>query len=260
MKRLASREERALAEQRRNDPSCAGLVSAPVDLDPGQFHSPFGAFEMPAGRLDVLTYLERSRQVFEADGGYRCANVDPCTDLREDSEGVAIRGLDVRVRQVICCQGYAAAGEFPVPLAFNPSRGEILTLRIPGLRETRSIHQHAWLAPGKAQDEYLLGSTFDWTNLTTLVSAAGREELLAKLREFVRLPVTVLDQRAAVRPTTRDYRPALGQLPGWTCVSLLNGLGTRGALMAPALSRMLADSLLDGTPIPRELDVQRWFR
>jgi len=84
--------------------------------------------------------------------------------------------------------------------------------------------------------------------------------LLSKLAEIVNVPAAVVEHRAAVRPVSHDFRPMVGWHPEVPQLGILNGLGAKGSLYAPRLSQLLADNLLQGTSLPSELDVQRWFR
>ena len=52
-------------------------------------------------------------------------------------------------------------------------------------------------------------------------------------------PFEILSHNSGIRPTTKDRRPLLGRHTTLKRLHLLNGLGTRGVLMAPLLSEWL---------------------
>jgi glycine/D-amino acid oxidase-like deaminating enzyme len=78
-----------------------------------------------------------------------------------------------------------------------------------------------------------------------------------RLRLFLQTPYEVVRRMGAVRPTVRDRRPFLGASPVQSNIFIFNGLGTKGALLAPYWAAHLAGHLLSGAPLDREVDVRR---
>jgi glycine/D-amino acid oxidase-like deaminating enzyme len=68
----------------------------------------------------------------------------------------------------------------------------------------------------------------------------------------------VVDQVAGMRPTVKDRRPVVGSIEN-NNIYFLNGLGTRGLLMAPLLSLRLMEHIEKGDPLPPEIDVKRFL-
>ena len=62
---------------------------------------------------------------------------------------------------------------------------------------------------------------------------------------------------AGVRPSVKDRRPFLGESRVRANVYIFNGLGTKGALLAPFWAEHLAKHLLEGKPIEQEVQVER---
>ena len=63
-----------------------------------------------------------------------------------------------------------------------------------------------------------------------------------------------------IRPTIKDRRPLLGKHPEYTNVSILNGLGTRGIILAPGLAKYLLDYLEEAKPVPQAMDISRFSK
>jgi glycine/D-amino acid oxidase-like deaminating enzyme len=212
---------------------------------PAGFRAPLGAFEMPAARLDVCAYLDASREAFRAKGVYERCDFDPGATL-PDATVVFCRGFDAR--------------EDPWfgDIAWNAAKGEILTVRVPDLREDRVIHFGGWLAP-VGEDLYRLGATYSWDPLNTLITPEARAELEAKLRAVLDVPFEVVGHDAAVRPVIDAGKPALGTHPRNARVAFFNGLGSKGSLLAPFFAEQLAAHLCNGGPLDPEVDVRRWL-
>jgi glycine oxidase len=210
--------------------------------DPTAFLAPFGGFQMaPAARLDVTTYLDASRRHFTGDGGYLSATLDPLRDVEPTPDGVHLTRLGIRARWLVFCQGYDAASNAWFPrVQFLPVQGEVLTLRIPGLTESRVVHRGVWLAP-QGDGVFRAGSTYDRDRLDGTPTARGRDEICSRLREFLRLPFDVIEHRAAVRPVVAGNKPVFGFHPEFSQLAYFNGLGSKGALQAPHFADLLAD-------------------
>jgi glycine/D-amino acid oxidase-like deaminating enzyme len=70
--------------------------------------------------------------------------------------------------------------------------------------------------------------------------------------------LNIIDQPAGIRPSTRDARPFLGAHPTEQGLYIFNGLGSKGASLAPTLSREMADYIFQGKPLDPETDIQRF--
>lgn len=231
------------------------VVPLSPPLNPDDFDAASGGFLMPtAARLDVQEFLDASRERFLADGSFREATLDPAQDVERIPDGVRIPPQDVTARGVIFCQGFAATGNpwFP-QMPFNPVKGEILTMRIPDLSETRVIHRGIWLAPA-ANGLYRAGATYEREQIDAVPTTAGREEICRRLRELLRRPFEVVDHHAGVRPVIRESRPVLATHPlHGSRIAIFNGLGSKGSLIAPYFAEELAQHLVADRPLERSL-------
>jgi glycine/D-amino acid oxidase-like deaminating enzyme len=157
----------------------------------------------------------------------------------------------------IFCTGIAAMNGIPqLQIAFQPAKGELLTVRGPGLRETRILNRGTWLMPlsdGLAR----VGATYSWDQLDAVPTSSARDHLLGELAAFVFEPIEVVDHAAAVRPILVDREPVLGRVAPH--VAIFNGLASKGALLAPVASQQLAEHLLHDTPIDAAWDVRRFI-
>ncbi len=221
----------------------AALVCEPdPPLDADWFDAPRGGFQMPtAARLDTRTYLDASRDHFAELGCYRRATVDVASDIAVSADGVTLLPLDVSASRLVFCQGFdGAANPYFPAVTFNAAKGEILTLRIPGLAETRVVNRGVWLAP-EGGELFRAGATYSWDPLDCEPTAAGREEILTRLRTFLKLPVEVVGHAAAVRPIIGDRHPVVLWSAEFPRLGFFNGLGSKGALLAPHFAGLCAE-------------------
>jgi glycine/D-amino acid oxidase-like deaminating enzyme len=235
-----------------------GELVRPAGATPEALAAPFGGFEMPAAaRLDVPRYLGVSREHFRRHGAYRAADVDPASDIALTPDGVRLPRLGVEAGCLVFCRGFApAADPWFGAVRFHAAKGEVLTLRIPGLAEERVVHRGVWLAP-VGGDLFRCGATYTWDPLDAEPTAAGRAEIEGRVRAFLRPPFEVVGHDAAVRPVVDAGFPALGRHPVFPQLAYFNGLGSKGALLAPFFADQLAAALTGGGEVEPAVDVRR---
>ena len=236
-----------------------GIVSRPDRLvDEKWFNNRLGGFEMSkGGQLNVPRYLEVSRKTFESDGSYLTGDLEVSRDLQIDDGGVDIPNLSVRAKTVIFCQGAEAVhNPWFRDIQFKPAKGEILTVRISGLEESRVVHRGVWLAPFSG-DLFKAGSTYDWKSLDTVPTANGRDEIESKLRSLLRMPFEIVDHQAGVRPIHRNQYPILGRLPTKPRFACFNGLGSKGVLQAPYFADQMTRMLIEGCRVDATVDLNQ---
>jgi glycine/D-amino acid oxidase-like deaminating enzyme len=123
------------------------------------------------------------------------------------------------------------------------------------------LHHHKWMLP-YPDGSFRLGATYDDADANPAPTEPGRQLLLDAFKKLFpdRPEPTVLKHLAGHRPSTPDARPLLGAHPTKTGLYLLNGLGSKGASLAPTLSRELCEFLLSGKALDPETDLRRFNR
>lgn len=227
-------------------------------LDDRAFRCERGGFQMaPGGQLNVSAYLQASRHAFEETDCYRSCDLDVSREVKLTGDGVSIARLNLQASAIVFCQGVAATDNpWFRDVRFKPAKGEILTLQISGLSEQRVVHRGVWLAP-VGDGFFKAGATYDWTRLDCEPTTAGRDEIIERVRAFVRLPFEVVGHDAAVRPIHRNQYPILGRHPVHSQLVCFNGLGSKGSLHSPYFARQLVWHLVEGQPLDADVDVIR---
>ncbi len=160
------------------------------------------------------------------------------------------RDLPRNARAVFC------TGYHPSALPWKPAKGELLTVRIPGLRLDQIRLRGIFVIPIK-EDVFRVGATYEWDDLSADCTNEARDFLTKQLTSLVDVPFEVLDAQTAIRPILRDARPVIGMEPGDPRFGVCNGFGSKAALQAPAITEHFADHLLRGTLLDPEMDLAR---
>jgi glycine/D-amino acid oxidase-like deaminating enzyme len=162
-------------------------------------------------------------------------------------------------RHVVFCQGFHAfESNLWNWLPFESSKGELLTVRIPGLPETEIVMNSIFILP-LGNELFRVGSTYDRSTINWELTEAALQELTGKLAHTINLPFEVLEQKAGIRPAAKDRKPVLGTHPLNRNYHIFNGLGSKGGSLAPYLANHLVSHLVKGSPLFQEVDVrQHW--
>ncbi len=129
-------------------------------------------------------------------------------------------------------------------LPVNATKGEVLTISSDNLPENESLNRKCFVLP-LGDKSFKVGSTYVWNTYNDAVTDEGRKQLQENLKYITNSSYDIIQQQAGMRPTTFDRRPFIGKHPEFDKLVVLNGLGTKGYMLAPLLSAELC-SWLDG--------------
>jgi len=82
--------------------------------------------------------------------------------------------------------------------------------------------------------------------------------LQERLNKIIRVPYKVTNHFAGIRPTTGDRKPILGTHSKYPFMHFFNGLGSKGASLAPLMAREMVSYLADGIPLLEDLNWNRF--
>ena len=74
----------------------------------------------------------------------------------------------------------------------------------------------------------------------------------------LKLPYTILEHFAAIRPATLERRPFIGFHPLYPQIGILNGMGTKGCSLAPFFAKQLVNKLTGAGNINPLADINRF--
>ncbi|MFA7326035.1 MAG: FAD-binding oxidoreductase [Candidatus Kapaibacterium sp.] len=217
--------------------------------------APFGMGKVVGtGYIDTVEYIEKSLNYFESNSSFIERKID-YSEVEYTHEYVKYNGE--KYDKVIYCEGYHAVNNPLFPeLKLKPTKGELLILEITDLSQDYTFAKSAGLIP-LGNQQFIVGSTYDWEDMTELATDAAKKKLLYNLSDFLESDYTVMDHQAGIRPSSYDRRPIIGMSKLKPNAYIMNGLGTKGVMYAPYYSDMLIESIENGAVIDEEVDYKR---
>ena len=169
-----------------------------------------------------------------------------------------IQYKSIKAKHIVFCEGYQMVNN---PL-FNKlplvgSKGEILIIKAPNLKTKVILKGPIFIAP-IGDDLYWAGATFERKDKTLASTAAGKTWLEERILKMISSEFEVIEQITQIRPTVQDRRPLIGTHPKLPNVHLFNGLGSRGVLGAPLMSKWLFDYIEGRSDLPEEVNLRRF--
>ncbi|MFY7672674.1 NAD(P)/FAD-dependent oxidoreductase [Tenacibaculum sp. MEBiC06402] len=169
-----------------------------------------------------------------------------------------VKYKNIEANRVVFAEGFGLKlNPFFSYLPLNGTKGEIITIHAPELKIDFLLKSAVFVLP-LGDDYYKVGATFNWTDKSTQPTDEGRNELIEKLNKTIDVPFKVVDQTAGIRPTVKDRRPLVGTHPKHSQLSVLNGLGTRGVMIAPTIAKNLFNHLERREQLDKDIDIKRF--
>lgn len=175
----------------------------------------------------------------------------------EVNEGfISYKGISAK--HIVFAEGFGIKqNPFFSYLPLNGTKGELLLIKAPQLKLSVGIKAGLFVLP-VGGDLYKVGATYEWEDKTSVPTEAAKRELVEKLAEIINCPYEIIDHYAGVRPTVKDRKPLIGTHSSFKNVHLLNGLGTRGVMLAPYMAKELYESIEYGITVNKENDFRRF--
>lgn len=167
--------------------------------------------------------------------------------------------IGVTAGKIVFCEGFGLKNNpFFNELPIQEAKGELITVHAPNLNVDFLIKSALFVLP-LGNNNYKVGATFNWKDKTQLPTEEGKNELISKLESFIKVPYQIVDHIAGIRPTVKDRRPLVGKHPKFQNLAVLNGLGTRGVIIAPTVAKALYNNLENGIALDKEISIARFL-
>jgi len=220
-------------------------------------NSPFGYAEIrQTGRIDLGECLEGFRKYLTDKKLYINRKFD-YSKLKIHKNKIEYDGISAE--KIIFCEGYGVKNNpYFSYLPVIGVKGEVLKIKTSTPVPKAIWKAFNFLLPIEENICYT-ASTYDRDDLTPEPTEKGKLEILKYLEEIYKGSYLVIDHTAGIRPTVVDRRPIVGSHSKFKNMYILNGMGTRGTLLAPRMTEYLYDYIENGTPINSEADVRRFY-
>lgn len=208
------------------------------------------------GRIDTKTLLEDYRNYLLKKKLVRNESFQ-YSELKITENGVEYKG--VIASKIVFCEGFGLKNNpYFNKLPMQEAKGELITIHAPNLNIDFMIKSAVFVLP-LGNNLYKIGATFNWKDKTQLPTEEGKNELTAKLETFITVPYEIVEHESGIRPTVKDRRPLVGKHPKHQNLAVLNGLGTRGVMIAPSIAKALYDHLENGIALDKEISIARFL-
>ncbi len=257
LRRFASIEEQNLWFEAADKPALSPFMSLQLlENSNPNIEAPFGYGQvLHTGRVDTnmlvkayAAYLAKSKRIMDTTFDFN--------ELVANNEFIEYKGL--KAKQIVFASGFGLKkNPYFNYLPLQGTKGELLTIHAPELKENHIIKASVFCIP-LGEDRYRVGATYKWKDKTNVPTEEARLELQEKLEVFLKCRYELREHVAAVRPTVADRRPLVGKQPEYKNIYVLNGLGSRGVLIAPYASIQLFNHIEHQKPLNKDLDIARY--
>ncbi len=167
---------------------------------------------------------------------------------------------DIETKHVVFAEGFGIKhNPYFDSLPLNGTKGEVLTIKAPDLKIDVALKSSVFVIP-IGNDIYKVGATYNWDDKSNNPTKKGEEELVSKLKTLVTCDFEIVNHSAGVRPTVKDRRPLVGRHSNYKGLYILNGLGTRGVMIAPYVAEQLYGYIENNSELDLEIDIQRFVQ
>jgi len=218
--------------------------------------APFGYGEvLHTGYVDTASLLESYRNYLANNNWFRQESFDYAAIVfQEDS----VLYKDIQAKHIVFAEGFGLhANPYFNQLPLDGTKGELFIIKAPDLDLDVIVNTSVFILP-LGNDLFKVGATYNWKDKTDVPTEEGKAELVERIQEIIGCDFEIITHFAGVRPTVRDRRPLVGTHAVHNRIHVLNGLGTRGVMLGPAMAKALYDAVENQIPLHKEFDIQRF--
>ncbi|TDW46531.1 glycine/D-amino acid oxidase-like deaminating enzyme [Flavobacterium sp. 270] len=165
-----------------------------------------------------------------------------------------------KAKHIIFAEGFGLhANPFFQDLPLDGTKGELFVIKAPKLNLDVIVNTSVFILP-LGNDLFKVGATYNWKDKTDLPTEEGKTELVERIQEIINCDFEIVSHFGGVRPTVRDRRPIIGTHDLHKSLHILNGLGTRGVMLGPAMAKDLFDYIENKTALDPVIDIHRFYK
>ena len=219
---------------------------------------PFGGIVIGlGGYLHVFAMLDLLTEDLLKQNLYLPERFD-ISQLRLTDSGVQYKNIEAA--HLVFCEGYQVVhNPYFNWLPVQPTKGEVLEVQAAQNFSPERIYNKAVYVVPEGAGRFIIGATYDWRNPNEEPTPQGEQELSERFRQITPQEFTVTGHWAGIRPAVRDRRPLVGTHPEHKQLSVFNGMGSKGVLMAPYLAQHFAAALAGDEELMPEIHIFRYL-
>jgi glycine oxidase len=220
-------------------------------------NSPFGYGEvLQTGYVDAALLLDKYKEYLVKNELYLEESFD-YDALKAEDEGIQYK--NIQAKHIIFAEGFGMhANPFFKHLPLDGTKGELLIIKALNLDLDVIVNTSVFILP-LGNHLYKVGATYNWKDKTDLPTEEGKAELVERIKEVISCDFEIVSHFAGVRPTVKDRKPLIGTHPNHNAIHILNGLGTRGVMLGPAMAKVLIEYIEYKKPLDKEIDINRFL-
>jgi glycine oxidase len=219
--------------------------------------SPYGYGEvLQTGYVDTALLLNKYRQYLNDNNLFQQESFD-YDALQIVSDGIQYR--NIKAKHIVFAEGFGMhANPYFKDLPLDGTKGELFIIKAPQLDLDVIVNTSVFILP-LGDDLFKVGATYNWKDKTDLPTEEGKTELMERIKEIITCDFEIIDHFAGVRPTVKDRRPLVGTHQNHKSIHILNGLGTRGVMLGPAMAKALYENIELKIPLDKEINIDRFL-
>ncbi len=220
--------------------------------------SPFGYGEvLQTGYVDTAKLLEKYKEYLIENQLFQEESFDYSL-LQEETSG--IRYKNIQARHIVFAEGFGMhSNPYFKDLPLDGTKGELLIIKAPLLNLDVILNTSVFILP-LGNDLFKVGATYNWQDKTAIPSEEGKNELVERIKEIISCDFEIIEHYAGVRPTVKDRKPLVGTNENHSSIHILNGLGTRGVMLGPAMAKALFEKIEYNIPLDSSIDIKRYAK
>lgn len=218
--------------------------------------SPHGYGEvLQTGYVDTALLLNKYKLYLNENNLFQEESFD-YDALQIVSDGIQYK--NIKAKHIIFAEGFGMhANPYFKHLPLDGTKGELFIIKAPQLDLDVIVNTSVFILP-LGDDLFKVGATYNWKDKTDLPTEEGKTELMERIKEIITCDFEIIDHFAGVRPTVKDRRPLVGTHQNHKSIHILNGLGTRGVMLGPAMAKALFENIELKIPLDKEINIDRF--
>ena len=218
--------------------------------------APFGYGEvLETGYVDTVALLSQY-QLYLKNNSWFCENTFDYSKLLILDDHIQYENL--KAKHIVFAEGFGMhSNPFFDYLPLDGTKGELFIIKAIALDLDVIINTSVFILP-LGNNLYKVGATYNWADKTNIPTEEGRQELIDRIKEILNCDFEIIEHFAGVRPTVKDRRPLLGTHLIHANIHILNGLGTRGIMLAPSMAMDLFNYIEYSKQLDKTIDIKRF--